>query len=64
MNEEKKKIRKEYLKLQNKLTEFIEYHATDMDGWEDGLILSPEDKKEYDALVSKIAKLKEKFREI
>ena len=63
MNETKKEIRAEYIKLQNQLTEFIEYYSTDAEGWEHGMILSPEDKKEYEQLVSKIAKLKEQYKE-
>ena len=48
MNDKKKEIRKEYIKLQDELTSFIEYYSTEADGWENGMILDAEDKKEYE----------------
>ena len=64
MSDKKKEIRKEYIKLQDELNSFTEYYSTDADGWEDGMILNSEDKKEYEELKNKIAELKLQYKTI
>lgn len=64
MKEKKRLIRQEYIKLQEELNYFIEYYSTEALGWEEGLILNPDNKKEYINLKEKIIKLKTEYKEL
>ena len=64
MKERKRLIRQEYIKIQEELNGFIEYYSTEALGWDEGLILSPESKKEYLLLKEKIVNLKNEYKEL
>ena len=64
MKEKRRLIRQEYIKAQDELSVFIEQHSTEANGWEEGLILSPDSKKEYLCLKEKMTNLKSEYKKL
>lgn len=58
----KKEIRREYIKAQNELTDFIMEYTSSISGFDEGLAITDNNEDEYERLKARVDELKLEYK--